>query len=363
MPHPLTSALLEWYGANARDLPWRQTGDPYAIWVSEIMLQQTRVEAVIPYYARWMQRFPGIRSLAEASQQEVLAVWEGLGYYARARQLHKAAREVVAHHGGRLPSQPDDLIHLPGIGRYTAAAIAAIAFGADTVALDGNLRRVLSRLFDLDEDPRSPRGEHKLLHMASAALPYGHAAAFNQALMDLGALICTPRSPSCGRCPVAWGCLALARGHVEARPVRAARGKPPHREVTAGVLRRRGRVLIARRPEGKLLGGLWEFPGGKRERGESLEACLRRELREELGVAVRVGREVGAIDHAYSHFRVTVHAFECTIRQGSPRAIESDELRWVMPQELAGYPMGKVNRAIARMLLAHARLGSATQPP
>src|SRR3990170_3403918 len=173
----------------------------------------------------------------------------------------------------------------------------------------------------------------------------------------------SPRSPSCGRCPVAWGCLALARGHVEARPVRAARGKPPHREVTAGVLRRRGRVLIARRPEGKLLGGLWEFPGGKRERGESLEACLRRELREELGVAVRVGREVGAIDHAYSHFRVTVHAFECTIRQGSPRAIESDELRWVMPQELAGYPMGKVNRAIARMLLANAHLGSANQPP
>jgi A/G-specific adenine glycosylase len=355
MAHPLAAALLEWYAAHARDLPWRRTGDPYAIWISEVMLQQTRVEVVIPYYQRWMRRFPSVRALAATSQQEVLALWEGLGYYSRARQAHRAAQAIVAQHGGRLPSSPDELARLPGIGRYTAAAIAAIAFGVDAVALDGNLRRVLSRIFDLDEDPRSPRGGHTLHRLASAALPRGHAASFNQALMDLGALICTPRSPSCGQCPVAWGCLALARGSVERRPVRRDPRRIPRRQVTAAVIRREGRVLIARRPEGKLLGGLWEFPGGKREEGETLKACLRRELREELGVAVWVGREVGAFDHAYSHFRVTVHVFECSIRRGEPRAIESDEIRWARPRELAGYPMGKVNRAISRMLLAGGR--------
>lgn len=355
MAHPLAAALLDWYAENARDLPWRRTRDPYAIWVSEIMLQQTRVETVIPYFDRWMRRFQSVEALARASQEEVLALWEGLGYYARARQMHRAAQEVVARHGGRLPSAIGELAHLPGIGRYTAAAIGAIAFGADAVALDGNLRRVLSRLFDLDEDPRSPRGEHKLLYMASAALPHGQAAAFNQALMDLGAAVCTPRSPSCGRCPVAWGCLALARGLVEERPLRRGQREAPHREVTAAVIRRRGKVLIDRRPEGKLLGGLWEFPGGKREKGETLQACLRRELREELGITVGVGRGVGVFDHAYTHFRVTVYAFECTIRKGEPRAIESDEIRWVAPRELAGYPMGKVDRAISRLLMEGSR--------
>jgi A/G-specific adenine glycosylase len=350
MRHPLASVLLEWYEANARDLPWRRTRDPYAIWISEIMLQQTRVEAVIPYYARWMHRFPDLRSLARASQQEVLALWEGLGYYARVRQLHHAAKEVAARHGGRLPSTRDELSRLPGIGRYTAAAIAAIAFGADDIALDGNLRRVLSRVFDLDEDPRSPRGEHKLRRLASAALPHGDAAAFNQALMDLGAVICTPRSPQCGRCPVAWGCLALARGRVDERPVRAARRVVPHHEVAAAVIRRKGKVLIARRPEGKLLGGLWEFPGGKREEGESLKACLRRELREELGIAARVGREAAAFEHAYTHFRVTVHAFECAIRRGEPRPLEASEVRWVAPLRLPSFPMGKVDRAIAQLV-------------
>src|SRR3972149_3144610 len=280
MAHPLAAALLDWYAENARGLPWRRTRDPYAIWVSEIMLQQTRVETVIPYFDRWMRRFQSVEALARASQEEVLALWEGLGYYARARQMHRAAQEVVARHGGRLPSAIDELAHLPGIGRYTAAAIGAIACGAAAGALDGNLRRVLSRLFDLDEDPRSPRGEHKLLYMASAALPHGQAAAFNQALMDLGAAGCPARSPS--------------RGRGRGRPRRRGQREPPHREVPAAVIRRRGKVLIARRPEGKLLGGLWEFPGGKRERGESLEACLRRELREELGVAVRVGGGGGA---------------------------------------------------------------------
>jgi A/G-specific adenine glycosylase len=350
MRHPLSKALLVWYGANARDLPWRRTHDPYAIWVSEIMLQQTRVEAVLPYYKRWMARFPDIHTLAAASQEEVLALWEGLGYYSRARHLHRAAQVLVAEHGGRLPETAAELERLPGIGRYTAAAIATFAFGADAIALDGNLRRILSRLFDLPLDPRTPEGERRLLAQAAGLLPRGRASEFNQALMDLGATICTPRSPDCLRCPLAQACLARARRTQAQRPVRARRRPIPHRTVAAAVLRRNGDVLVGRRPEGSLLGGLWEFPGGKQESGETLKACLRRELREELGVKVVVGEEIGAFENTYTHFRVTVHAFECRLASGEPRALDHSEIRWTPIARLGRLPMGKIDRAIARRI-------------
>ena len=355
MLHSLTEALLAWYAGHARDLPWRRVRDPYAVWVSEIMLQQTRVEAVIPYFDRWMARFPDVRSLAAASQQEVLALWEGLGYYSRARHLHRAAQVLVAEWGGQLPATAAELERLPGIGRYTAAAIAAIAFATDTIALDGNLRRVLSRLFDLTIDPRSPEGERQLLAHASNLLPGGKAAAFNQALMDLGATVCTPRSPDCSHCPLAEGCQARARGTQEERPVRTARRPVPHRIATAAVLRRNGRVLIGRRPEGKLLGGLWEFPGGKQEPGETLQECLRRELHEELGVEAAIGPALGAFAHAYTHFRVTVHAFDCSLIHGEPQTLDHSEIRWVEVGNLRDYPMGKVDRAIASLIVSGGR--------
>ena len=354
-------ALLAWYRAHSRDLPWRGRKDPYAVWVSEIMLQQTRVETVLPYYERWMRRFPTVQALARSSQEKVLAAWEGLGYYGRARNLHRTARRLVAEHAGMLPTTIEGLQRLPGIGRYTAAAIASIAFGADALALDGNLRRVLARLFDLKVDPRSPSGERLLVAKATELLPAGRASEFNQALMDLGARVCTPRAPACGECPLSVGCLALARGVQNQRPIRKPRKPIPHHTVSAAVLRRDGRVLICRRPEDKLLGGLWEFPGGKQEGGEALADCLRRELREELGIKAVVGARLGVFEHAYTHFTISVHAFECALPAGEPRALEHTRIAWVTPGDLGRYPMGKVDRRIATQVAAAAGVTSEPQ--
>lgn len=355
MLNPIARRLLAWYAGAARKLPWRGHPDPYAVWVSEIMLQQTRVETVVPYFERWMQRFPTIQALAAADEQQVLQCWEGLGYYSRARNLHRAAKQVVAQHGGRLPQTRAELEQLPGIGRYTAGAIASIAFGQDEPALDGNIRRVFARLYDVEEPARSPAGERLLWSLVADNLPPGQAGDFNQAVMDLGAVICTPRAPACERCPMAGECLARARGTQELRPVLPARREIPHATVTAAVIERDGAVLLARRPDGGLLGGLWEFPGGKQEPGETLEQCLHREIREELGVDVQVGRPLGVYRHAYTHLRVTLHAFCCRLNGGMPQALQVSEIRWVFPDRLAEYPMGKIDRQIARRLLSKNR--------
>lgn len=347
----LTHKLLDWYTDNARDLPWRGHRDPYAVWVSEVMLQQTRVETVIPYFRRWMSRFPTIRALTRASQQEVLSQWEGLGYYSRARNLHRGAKIVIREHQGELPQDMQTLQSLPGIGRYTAAAIASIAFGADVPALDGNAHRVLSRVFDVSEPARSPAGERLLWELAEEHLPPGRGGDYNQALMDLGALICTPQSPDCHLCPLAKECQALAKGVQQDRPVRQPKTKPPHHTVTAAIIQRNGQVLIAQRPQNGLLGGLWEFPGGKQEPGEDLVDCLRREIREELGVAVQVDSSFGIYQHAYTHFRVTLHAFLCALTDGDPQPNEHRAVCWVPASDLHEYPMGKIDRQIADSLV------------
>lgn len=351
MPHSLAEALLDWYARQGRDLPWRGTRDPYAILVAEVMSQQTRLETVVPYYRRWMARFPTLEALAAADEEEVLRLWEGLGYYRRARYLHQAARQVVAG-GGELPRSVADLRRLPGVGPYTAAAVAAFAFDAPALALDGNLRRVLSRLIDLEIDPRSPEGERRLREAGEALLPPGRASAFNQALMDLGALVCTPARPDCAACPVQAFCLAHRRGTQAQRPVRPAARPLPERRRVSAVIWRRGRVLIGRRPPDKLLGGLWEFPGGKVDGGEALEAALRRELREELGLEVDLEGEVGVFRHAYTHYRLVAHVFRARLRDGRPRPHAHTALRWARPEELGDYPMGKVDRAIARRVAA-----------
>lgn len=349
---PLANQLLQWYAHNARSLPWRGHPDPYAVWVSEIMLQQTRVETAIPYFERWMERFPNVAALAAATQQEVLAAWEGLGYYSRARNLHRAAQVVMAEHHGELPSNVDILRRLPGIGRYTAGAIASIAFGQDEPALDGNIRRVLARVFNVTEPARSPAGERRLWELAEAHLPRGQAGAYNQAMMDLGAAICTPRAPDCPHCPLAELCQARALGVQEERPVLEARPATPHYIVTAAVIEHEGRFLIAQRPPDGLLGGLWEFPGGKLEPGEDLVSCLQREIHEELKAAVSVGGSLGVYRHAYTHFRVTLHAFRCQLANGrQPQPLQAHALRWVTPAELPEYPMGKIDRQIALRLL------------
>lgn len=315
------------------------------------MLQQTRVESVLPYFQRWMEHFPDVAAIAEAPLQEVLSCWEGLGYYSRARNLQRAAQIVLDQHAGVLPEEPAELQKLPGIGRYTAAAIASIAFGRDEPALDGNVRRVLARVFDVDEPARSPSGERRLWDLARQNLPAGRAGDYNQALMDLGASICTPRTPSCAECPLEQLCQARRLGIQEQRPVASRRAETPHHTVTAAVIRQPGQVLITRRPLDGLLGGMWEFPGGKLQPGEDLVSCLKREICEELGVEVEVHARLGVYHHAYTHFRVTLHAFTCTLRNGGePRPLQVDDLCWVTPGELSSFPMGKLDRQIAAQL-------------
>jgi len=354
----LAQRLLAWFDAHARALPWRKPPtDAYRIWVSEVMLQQTQVETVLPYFERWMARFPTVEALAAADEQEVLRLWEGLGYYRRARALHQAARRLVHERGGRFPQSAAEWQSLPGVGRYTAAAIASIALGEPILALDGNVRRVLARVFDFDR-PVDGRGEQMLCALGQAHLVAERPGDFNQALMDLGATLCRPQNPQCNACPLGDLCLARARGTQMQRPLRREARDIPHYLVAAAVIWRDGQVLIAQRPPRGLLGGLWEFPGGKQETGESLEQALRREIREELGAEIAVERLLGVFRHAYSHFRVTLHAFHCRLLVGEPRPLEATALRWVNPQALADYPMGKLDRQIARRLHEEMRAGS-----
>ena len=351
--------LLDWYKYNARKLPWRLAVSPYRTWISEIMLQQTQVETVLPYFTRWMARFPDIATLAAADGQDVLAVWEGLGYYSRARNLYRASQQVMKHHHGQLPRTRKALEKLPGIGPYTAAAIASIAFGEDVAAVDGNIRRVFARLFDVRVPARSTQGEKQIQELAQTHLPTGRAGDYNQALMDLGALICKPKNPDCASCPIAEDCIARRLGLQQERPVRMPRKRIPHLTVTAAVIRQDGRVLLAQRPATGLLGGLWEFPGGTLEADDpDLRVCLQREIREELGVEIQIDEVFGQYDHAYTHFKITLHAFLCRLTEGAlPQALDGQAMVWAALPELPGYPMGKVDRQIARRLIKESEGG------
>ncbi len=360
MNTPFATQLLNWYAHNKRVLPWRDHPDPYAVWISEIMLQQTRVETVIAYFQRWLAAFPTVFELAAAPQQTVLNLWEGLGYYSRARNLHKAAQTVVEKYGGQLPQTAAELQKLVGIGRYTAAAIASMAFGEDVAALDGNIRRVLSRVFNIETPARAAETETRLWALAQANLPPGQAGDYNQAIMDLGAIICLPKKPQCAACPVASICESQALGLQEARPVKKKKAKIPHYTVAAAVFQRDGKIFLAQRPPKGLLGGMWEFPGGKKEPHEDLPACLRREICEELGVKIDVGPAFGVYQHAYTHFKVTLHAFLCHLNGAEPQISEHTAAHWVQPDHLDDYPMGKIDRQIAQNLQNHIRSGLTT---
>ena len=340
----LSSKLLNWYKKNARTLPWRGHPDPYAVWVSEIMLQQTRVEAVIPYFETWMKRFPSVKALADAQEQDVLNHWEGLGYYSRARNLHKAAQVVVDKFDGKLPRSIEALRKLPGIGRYTAGAIASMAFRLDEPVLDGNLRRVYARLFNVDIPADSTDGEELLWSIATENLPKGKAGDFNQAMMDLGATICLPKNPRCLLCPLVGECEAQKSGVQEQRPVLKPKAEVPSVVHAAAVIVQRGRVLLAKRPSEGLLGGMWEFPNGEVD-GEPLKG-LAKVIRTGYGLKVRAGEALTTVQHAYSHFRVTVHAYRCELVEMSKK----ENLKWVKVTELDDLPMGKIDRQIARKL-------------
>lgn len=345
---PFARNLLAWYAAHQRDLPWRRTRDPYRIWIAETLLQQTRIETVIPYYERFLGRFPNAEALAAAPLDAVLKVWEGAGYYARARNLHRAARQVVTEFGGKLPKTVEELRTLPGVGRYTAGAIASIAFNQDAPILDGNVARVLARYYALRESPKRTSAQAQLWRWAEDLIPSGRARDFNQALMDLGATVCTPRGPNHAACPLRRGCRAYRLGIAEELPVKGPAKALPHQDIGVGIVWKRGQILIAQRKAEGLLGGLWEFPGGKREPGETFAACVRREVMEELGIEVQVGAEFAVVDHAYSHFAITMHAFRCDYVRGRPRALGCARWKWVRPGELEAYAFPKANRTIIK---------------
>ncbi len=336
------TSLLHWFAAHARDLPWRHNRTPYQVWVSEVMLQQTQVETVRDYFLRFMARFPTVEALAAATQEEVLKVWEGLGYYRRARMLHTAAQEIVAQHGGALPADVEALEALPGIGPYTGGAIASLAFGIPAPAVDGNVRRVLARV--LAQARPTPSEQRAAV---AALIPNEQPGAFNEALIELGATLCRPQQPRCLLCPWREFCQARQLGRQEDFPAPRERKEVPHYAVAAAVTVRDGEVLIARRPAESMLGGLWEFPGGKRQDGETLPAALRRELVEEMAITVDVGEQLLALDHAYTHFRITLHAFWCRLVEGEPRCIACDDFAWVTSDALDDYAMAVTDRQIA----------------
>ena len=351
----LRRGLLAWYRREARDLPWRRTRDPYRIWLSEIMLQQTRVETVIPYYERFTRVFPAVAALARAGEARVLKLWEGLGYYSRARNLHAAAK-TVAGEGSRWPRTAEEWRRLPGVGRYTAGAIASIAFGERAPVLDGNVKRVLARLFEIERPIDEPKTAELMWGIAESLVPPRSPGDFNQSLMELGACICVPRSPRCGECPVNGSCEAYASGRQDELPRRREKAAVPHHDVVAAAIERRGRILIGKRPAGGLLGGLWEFPGGKVRRGEGREAALRREIAEELGRGIAVGPRLARVEHAYSHFRITLHVYRCSIDKGRPQAKFHAALRWVRPEEFERFAFPAATLKAMRIFLPRERL-------
>ena len=347
--HPISKKLLGWYRHNARALPWRINCDPYCILVSEFMLQQTRVETVIPYFQRWMKQFPNVHVLANAQEREVLKVWQGLGYYHRAINLHRTAKIIHIQHTS-FPNTVLALKTLPGVGEYIARAVASIAFHVDTPAVDANAKRVLARLFNIEMPLNTKQSDREFFQLAQGLLPNGKAAEFNQALMDFGSLVCTSKSPRCTTCFLNKECIAFTQGVQNSRPIKKNRNAIPHYQVVAAVILHHRKVLIDQRREDGLLPNLWEFPGGKGEEGESMLAALQREIMEELGCEIKIQEQLGQYKHAYTHYKVTVQAYFCECTNQQPKPLQAREIKWVTIEALPEYPMGKVDRLIAHDL-------------
>jgi A/G-specific adenine glycosylase len=347
----IQKALREWFSRHQRDLPWRRTRNPYRIWVSEVMLQQTQVSTVIPYYRRFIRHYPNVKALAAADIDAVLKSWEGLGYYGRARNILDASRIVVRDFDGRIPREHDRFITLPGVGDYIAAAVMSIAFQKPHAAVDGNVKRVLARLETVSTPVNISASKPIFSKVAQELLDRESPGLFNQALMELGAVVCTPRKPACARCPLRRLCHAYRIRAVERFPTRIARPSIPTYRVAVGVVFRGGRVLITRRKLDGLLGGLWEFPGGKIRGDEDAEIACVREIREETGLRVLVQHHLTTVKHAYTHFKVVIDVFTCRNQGGKIRLAGPVDHRWVRLDELDQVPFPGANRKIIPLLL------------
>ncbi len=336
--------LLTWFSENQRDLPWRRTYDPYQVWISEIMLQQTQVKTVLPYFDRWMEKLPTIRNVAEAEEDTILKLWEGLGYYSRARNIQKAARAIIEEHGGNFPDDYEKIRALPGIGPYTAGAISSIAFNQDRPIVDGNIIRLIARLLNYRDNTRT--NVRPFWEWAEKLIPKGEARNFNQAMMEFGALVCTPQSPNCGTCPLQSSCGADKANTVNDIPNRGPKQKRIPIQVAIAVItdsQIANKFFIQKRRHGGLMGGLWEFPGGKCKEGEDPKQALKREIKEELGVTLKRIKSIKRIKHAYTKFIVDLHCFQAELDKGSINPTAAIDHEWVTLAELTNFPFPAAN--------------------
>ncbi|MEE2708877.1 MAG: A/G-specific adenine glycosylase [Gemmatimonadota bacterium] len=351
-------SLLTWYQEHKRDLLWRHSNDPYSVWISEMMLQQTQVTQAEPYYERFMAQFPSVETLAGATLDDVLKAWEGLGYYARARYLHRAAVRVVDQYGGRIPESMSEISILPGIGPYTAAAILSIAYHRDHAAVDGNVIRVLSRLYRIHEDATRGPAKRRFQKLADGLLQKGQAADFNQAMMELGATVCLPQKPSCTVCPVQCHCRAFHElSDPSLLPYKPPKKERPHHDHVAGVIKLDDKFLIIQRPLDGLLGGLWEFPGGRRRESESLTEAVTRTILESTGLTVKTDLALPTVTHAFTHFKITLYGFCCTFIKGAAEALTCHDARWVSPTQLADFAFSRAHNRLIDIMKKEAAKG------
>jgi len=338
--------LLKWYSAHHRKLPWRKTQDPYKIWISEIMLQQTTVQAVIPYYEKWIHQFPDVQTLSASSLQRVLKAWQGLGYYQRAKNLHKASRILMEKYKGKIPSDYEELIKLPGFGPYTTAAVLSIAYNKLFPVIDANVRRVWMRLMGMAKES-TPKVDKAIQTFMQPYLSPQKMGQFNQAVMELGSLVCRPKNPLCLLCPLQDHCKAFLLGEQEIIP-RPQKRNTRKIEAVIGIMEKRGKYLIQKRPPQGLLSDLWEFPGGKRRKDETLEQALRREIREELGAEIEGIQLLTQVKHAYTQFQVKLSAFQC--RPRTAPSLSRDGHRWVTLKGMRKYPFPSGSAKIIQFL-------------
>lgn len=329
-----TKDLLDWYKKNARDLPWRRTNDPYKIWISEVMLQQTTVNAVIPHYKRWLKEFTRIDDVARAPLQKILKSWQGLGYYQRAKNLHKSARLICKNYGGRIPEDPLVLRQLPGFGPYTVGAVLSIAYNKKFPIIDANVRRVVMRQLALKGFADSSH-DLQILRFLEEQMPEKEINSFNQGLMELGALICRNNEPLCSVCPVRSGCKAYGKGWQEIIPT-PRRKSIKDVDVVVALIEKRGKYFIQKRPSSGLFADLWEFPGGKIEKGEDPKDALLREIQEELNISIETAEPLFNVRQFYTQFRANLHVFSCRV---NPSPTIDRTHRWVGRNELNRYPM------------------------
>ena len=375
-PQDIQNSLLEWFRENGRYwIPWKLKKDgsvprsgesisPYGIWIAEVMLQQTQLKVVIPYWKKWMKVFPTLSCLAEADLENLLMIWQGLGYYSRAKRIHQSSKILVEFVGKNRdqdpdswPNQIDKWMSLPGIGRSTAGSIISSAFDLPTPILDGNVKRILSRLLAIER--KSIKDERKLWEFSSLLIERLSPRDFNQALMDLGAIICTPKKPSCSSCPLQNFCVAYTKYDPEDFPKKEMTKIKPLQEIGIGlVFNQKGELLIDQRLESSSMGGMWEFPGGKKIPNESIETTIERELKEELGIVVNVGEKLLSFEHAYTHKKLYFTVHICAWISGQPKPLASQKLLWVSPDRLFDFPFPAANTKIISELHKHLCIGN-----